>query len=393
MKMMRIVVLGAGAMGAFIAKELVRRAPAAEIVIIDAEAARAERLAAEVSVRASAHGCDACATDQLAALLKGSAVVVNAAQYSINLDVMKACLIARCHYLDLGGMFHTTRKQLMLSREFEAAGLTAVLGMGAAPGLTNVLARAACDELDTVDTIELSFAAVAPAAAEMPVFAPPYSIRTIMQEFSEQSVQFIDGAHAIQPALAGRKQVQFPAPIGPLDCVFTLHSEPATLPGTFANKGVREVTWRLSLPAALENAVRAFAAAGLGGEHPIKTRFGDIVPVDVLAACIEHNVEQHAHLQTETVEYGCARAEVTGIAAGTAATICLESVLEVRGMPPDMAAIITGTPAAVAALMLASDEAKLPGAHGPEAVIPPQAMFTRLRESGFVTTHTRRCTC
>lgn len=386
---MRLVILGAGAMGAFIAREVVRREPQAEIVIVDADAARANTLAASVSANARAHGCDARATAEVAALLRGAAVTVNAAQYDINVDVMRACLAARCHYVDLGGMFHTTRRQLALSGEFAASGLTAVLGMGAAPGLTNVLSRAGCDELDTVERIEISFAAAAPDAPPMPVFAPPYSIRTIMQEFSEESVQFIAGELSPQPALAGRRRVTFPAPVGAVDCVFTLHSEPATLPFAFAHKGVRDVTWRLGLPGPLEDAVRAFAAAGLGGREAIRTSSGEFVPVDVLAACIEHNLARHVQRPPESTEYGCVRAEVTGRVGQAPTTIVLDSVLAVRGAPPDMAGIITGTPAAVAALMLARGEAGLPGAHGPESVIPPALMFEALNESGFVTTMTR----
>lgn len=376
-------------MGAFVAKELLRREPRAEVVIIDADAARAASLAATLSPTAVARACDARATDELAALLRGCAVTANAAQYDINLDVMRACLAARSHYLDLGGMFHTTRRQLMLSAEFAAAGLTAVLGMGAAPGLTNVLSRAACDELDAVERIEVSFAVAAAGAPSLPVFAPPYSMRTIMQEFSEESVQFIDGEYSTQPALAGRRRITFPDPIGTVDCVFTLHSEPATLPQAFAAKGVREVTWRLGLPAALEDTVRAFAAAGLGGQTPIKTSAGEIVPVDFLAECIEQNVARLTLAPTASTEYGCARAEVTGRIGTTPTTVSLESFLEASGAPPDLAAIITGTPAAVAAIMLARGEAALPGVHGPEALMPPALMFARLRESGFVTRATR----
>ena len=376
-------------MGAFVAKELLRREPSADVLIIDADPRRAASLAATLSPTTMARACDARATDDLAALLGGSAVTVNAAQYDINLDVMRACLVARSHYLDLGGMFHTTRRQLALSAEFAAAGLTAVLGMGAAPGLTNVLSRAACDELDTVERIELSFAVSAAGAPSLPAFAPPYSMRTIMQEFSEESVQFIDGEFSTQPALAGRRRISFPEPIGAVDCVFTLHSEPATLPHAFAAKGVREVTWRLGLPAALEDTVRAFAAAGLGGQTPIKTSAGEIVPVDFLAECIEQNLASLTLAPTMSTEYGCARAEVTGQVGATPTTVSLESFLEASGAPPDLAAINTGTPAAVAAIMLARGEAALPGVHGPEAVIPPALMFARLRDGGFVTRMTR----
>ena len=60
---------------------------------------------------------------------------------------MHACLEAGCHYLDLGGLYHVTAKQLELSAQFEQRGLLALLGIGSAPGKTNLLAARAVREL------------------------------------------------------------------------------------------------------------------------------------------------------------------------------------------------------------------------------------------------------
>src|SRR5512132_2065894 len=70
----------------------------------------------------------------LSAAVEGSDVVVNAADYRLNLDVMRSALGAGAHYVDLGGLFHVTRQQLELDAEFGDAGLTAILGLGSAPG-------------------------------------------------------------------------------------------------------------------------------------------------------------------------------------------------------------------------------------------------------------------
>ena len=50
--------------------------------------------------------------------LEGARVVVNAADYRLNLDVMRGALAASAHYVDLGGLFHVTRQQLELDAEF-----------------------------------------------------------------------------------------------------------------------------------------------------------------------------------------------------------------------------------------------------------------------------------
>ena len=84
---------------------------------------------------------------ELAKLLRGCDVVVNCTQYNWNLDVMRAALAARVNYMDLGGLYHMTKKQFALDRDFRRIGRLAIAGMGGAPGITNVMARALADPL------------------------------------------------------------------------------------------------------------------------------------------------------------------------------------------------------------------------------------------------------
>ncbi len=384
---MRIAIVGAGAMGAMVARELLAAAPDTPLALIDANVDRLHALAdALLPVVVTTHRRDANDPTALAAALTGVDLVVNAAQYDVNLPVMRACLHAGCHYLDLGGMFHMTRRQLELDGDFSAAGLTAVLGMGAAPGITNVLAGLGGDELDTVDTIDAAFAASATDAPPSTVFVPPYSIRTIMQEFCEPSVQFIDGALSTEPPRAGRARIEFPAPIGAADCVYTLHSEPATLPTYFRDKGIRRVCWRLGLPAPLENAILAFASAGLDSSVPLVVGASSVAPIDVLAASIERNASTAGRPTEAYTEYGCLHVEVSGQRARQPTRLVFDTLLTARGAPPDMAGIITAAPAAQAALMVARGESRLAGVHGPEAVLDGNMLLDRLRSRGFVTT-------
>lgn len=74
-------------------------------------------------------------------------VVCNCAGHATNLRVMQASADAGCHYVDLGGRFQTTGAQLTLHDRFVAAGVTAVIGMGASPGTSNVLAALAASRV------------------------------------------------------------------------------------------------------------------------------------------------------------------------------------------------------------------------------------------------------
>ena len=313
--------------------------------------------------------------------------MVNSAQYDVNRQVMNAALKARVHYVDLGGMFHETRRQLELHDEFKKAGVTALLGMGAAPGVTNILAAQACVDFEKIESVEASFGASVEDHQDASQFVPPYSLRTIMQEFLEESVQFLNGEHQSQPPMSGARVINFPAPIGELDCIYTLHSEPATLPDYLASKGVRNIMWRLGLPPALTNAIHAFASAGLGASEPIEYHGAEIVPIDFLLASIDANQRNSNAPKSPYTETGCLRVEVNGVTSSkeqqTTVLTCQRSV---TGLVPDMAGVITGVPCAIAALMLADGRATNPGVHAPETVIPPNLMFEELRNRGFTLT-------
>ncbi len=84
-------------------------------------------------------------------------MLVNSAHYPVNLAAMESCLEAGCHYLDLGGLYHVTAKQLELSQRFKQRERLAVLGAGSAPGKTNLMAAQATRELGgSADSISVA---------------------------------------------------------------------------------------------------------------------------------------------------------------------------------------------------------------------------------------------
>src|SRR6185436_15946100 len=124
--------------------------------ILDSDRAAADRVGRRYGGRQwEADTADAANPAALGRKLAGAGVVVNCAPYGLNLAVMEAALRAGCHYLDLGGLFHTTRRQLGLDAAFRRAGRLAVLGIGSAPGIANVLARAGADSLSRVRAIKI----------------------------------------------------------------------------------------------------------------------------------------------------------------------------------------------------------------------------------------------
>ena len=279
---------GAGAMGRIIVRDLAETAARdLDIVVADRDRAAARRLAAGQPRRVTAIEADAASPGSLAHAVRGARVVVNACHHDFNLRVMDAALGAGSHYCDLGGLFHVTRRQLRLDARFRRAGLLAVCGMGSAPGIVNVMARAAADGLDRVNEIHVAVGTRdATPRRGRSLLETSYSIQTVLDEASQPAALFTRGALWFVEPLSRAEPVRFPAPVGLQYPACTLHSELATLPASFKSKGVREVSFKIAFAGDLAEQLRFVHALGLTATDPIAVGRTTLVPRDVLLALL-----------------------------------------------------------------------------------------------------------
>jgi len=203
---------------------------------------------------------DARDPQSLRRALDGASVCVNCVDYRLNVRVMEGALAAGTHYVDLGGLFHVTRTQLELDGRFRSRSLTAIIGMGSAPGKTNLLAKLAIQELDDEPrSLEIWAATRDPAAAEHPL-PITYSAQTLIDELTMPPVVLREGELIEVEPLSGKAMLRLPE-VGEASGVYTLHSELATLPASYPS--LREASFRLSLPDGLVEKLLA-----LGEERP-----------------------------------------------------------------------------------------------------------------------------
>jgi saccharopine dehydrogenase-like NADP-dependent oxidoreductase len=375
---MRVAVVGgAGGMGRVTATDLARSPGVEEVRIVerDAEAARGLVEALGEPVRAVA------ASESFAETLEGLDAVVNAASHRLNVEVMEACLAVGAHYTDLGGLFHWALRQYELDDRFRNAGLAAAISMGSAPGLTNMLAAACCERLETVESIEIADAFVPGREADPDdPYVPPYAASTIIDEFTEPAMVFVDGELREVPAGSGARIYEFPE--GSVECVYTIHSEPATLPRSYADKEIRQVEWRLGLPALDMQRLRSFIAAGLTSTDQVRAGNVDVVPRDALVAVLARQARTVAPPDDpDGVEWF--RVIVTGTRGGEAVTLVAELRVVEGGWEAGGGATATGVPPSVAAQLLCRNERLRDGVGGPEAMIPVEAFFGELARRGL----------
>jgi saccharopine dehydrogenase (NAD+, L-lysine-forming) len=365
----RIAVLGAGAMGSAAAVLLARHAEV-DLLVIDVDAARAARVAERAGAEARALDAD----ERVATALKDVSAVAACLPYRLNLEVMEAALAAGCHYADLGGLYHVTLKQWGLHHRFRDAGLSAVMGIGSAPGITNVLARLGADALDSVTSIDMVNGAV-DLSEGGGAFGVPYSAETILDEFTLPAMVFEDGELREVAAGSGVIDWAFPEPIGTQPAMYTLHSEPATLPRTIP--GVRDVRWRLALPRAVHEGFAFLVEAGLASRDPVMTPSGPVVPRDVLAGVLNRlSAPEGEPADREVIDV-----RIAGAKDGQEAVF--RALARFSPSPEGLSAGAFGTAIPIATTVRWQAEGRVPpGVHPPETAFDARAFVRDLEAEG-----------
>ena len=384
---MHIIVLGgAGAMGRVTVRTLTEYEDVDQITIADYDEERAHDVAATLnSSKILVRQIDVYDSERLSKLVRGANVVLSAVEYVFNQPILRVCIQEKVHYADLGGLFHMTRKLMGMSLEAEAAGISAILGMGGTPGITNILARAAVDKLDRVDSIKVQLGCSDDTPSTAPLVAP-YSIRTILDEFTRPPQVFQNDTWYPQQPLTGQEELIFPLPVGRATAIFSLHSECASFPVSFRDKGIRHVSFKIAFPSDFMKKLKFLVDIGFGSDELISVRGVKVSPREVLARLLEMTPVE----DVEPQDCDVLRVVVAGEAQGQRLEIVNQVVvLPYRRWGIGAGALDTGTPLAIAGHMLANEEITRRGAFGPELCIPVEPFFQELARYDMHVTETR----
>lgn len=290
-------------MGAGTARDLLSELSSgvSAVIAADTNPARLEQLKLSLpDARLHTRFLDVTDRNALSALLNDCDLCVNGVPTfaGFQMAIFQACLDARRAYVDYGGMGIYTVQQKSQHRVWKDAGVTAVIGLGSDPGLSNLLCRAVANQLDIIDRIHLYWAATK-VGPESPVLVPPYSLSTILAEYVNPSRQFLNGRLQDVPALSGTETLELPEPWGRKTFIYSQHSEPLTVPFSegIAEKGIQEFTWKLSLPEREHEAWVGLVKAGFGpSNEPVNVKGLSVSPLDVLQAVIDRNIHRSGHL-------------------------------------------------------------------------------------------------
>ena len=390
---MRILLVGAGGVGTAFARIAARR-PFAELVIADYDVARAQRAAAAkntyVAVQLDAR--DEAAT---AALLQAHRcdVLMNATDPRFVMPLFRAALAAGVHYLDMAmSLSHPDPEQpyaktgvklgdeqFALADRWEQAGKLALAGIGVEPGLSDVFARHAADELfSEIDEIGVRDGANLTVAGYE--FAPTFSIWTTIEECLNPPVIWQkDRGWYTTPPFSEPETFQFPAGIGPVECVNVEHEEVLLIRRWVQAK---RVTFKYGLGAEFIDVLQTLHKLGLDRVDPVSVGEAMVSPRDVVAACLPDPATLGAKMSGLT----CAGTWVTGTGKdGRPREVYLYHVVDNAWSMAEYGsqAVVwqTAVNPVVALELIDSGAWSAAGVLGPEA-LPPQPFLDLLTEYG-----------
>jgi saccharopine dehydrogenase-like NADP-dependent oxidoreductase len=347
---MRILLVGAGGVGGAAVRIAARRDFFEHLVVADYDPARAEAAVAAVQEgvgggrgRFSAAAVDASDEAAVVDLLRStrSDVLLNATDPRFVMPLFRAAFAAGAHYLDMAmslSVPHPSEpyascgvklgdEQFELADAWAAAGRLALVGMGVEPGLSDVFARYAADELfDEID--EIGVRDGANLTVDGYEFAPSFSIWTTIEECLNPPVVYERDRGWYTTAPFSEPEVfEFPEGIGPVECVNVEHEEVLLVPRWVR---ARRVTFKYGLGDDFIGKLKTLRALGLDRTEPLAVRAADgsgtvhVSPRDVVAAALPDPAALGDRMHGKT----CAGTWVTGTKDGARREVYLYHVVD-----------------------------------------------------------------
>ena len=322
--MKKVLIVGAGGQGGPCASILSRDKDVTEIVLGDIDLELANKVRSKIkSDKITTVKLDAGKVEDIKNAARGVDVIINLTLVQFNDNVMQAAVESGAHYVD-SAVDYPLITQLPekgapeIDNKFKEAGLTALIGCGGSPGITNVLARYTCDKLDRVDEIRIRLGGKRLEESEEVVEAwdPGWAPEVALTDYAFPPPVFENGKTQVYPIFSGCEEYVFPDPVGPVLVTYHAHEEAVMLP-RFIGKGIKYCDFKYPI----DPIAGALVKMGFAERKAIDVKGVKVTPIDVLMKLVHHPVdtflgedENAAKLPPEVV--GICVVEIKGAKAG-----------------------------------------------------------------------------
>ncbi len=394
---MKVLLVGVGGVGEAIAAIAKSRQWVEKIVLSDYNLDRAKEVQKKLGddERFPVEFIDASKQENIEMLAKKYNVdlIMNAVDPVFNKQIFDAAYSVGSTYMDMAmtlsepnpeDPFHKPGiklgdYQFEKSKEWEAKGLLALVGIGVEPGMADVFARYAQEHLfDEID--EIGIRDGANIIIDGYEFAPNFSIWTTIEECLNPPIiwEKEKGWFTTEP-FSEHETFEFPEGIGPIDVVNVEHEEVLLVPRWVKAK---RVTFKYGLGDQFIGVLKTLKMLGLDNKEKINVKGVQVAPRDVVAACLP----DPAHLGEKMHGKTCAGTWVKGWKDGQPREVYLYQVADNQECMNTWGcqAVVAQTAfsAVIAMDLLKHSQWKGVGVLGPEA-FDPDPFMDRMAEYGF----------
>ena len=388
--MSKVLVIGAGGVGSVAVNKMAMWSDMfSEITLASRRVSKCDAIAASVKSRtgvtiatAELDANDIEATTRLIEKTDASLVVNLALPYQ-DLNIMEACLIASANYLDTANYepldeakfeYHW---QWAYQEKFEKAGLTALLGSGFDPGVTNVftayIAKHHMDNMQTLDILDCN------GGDHGQPFATNFNPEINIREVTAPARHWQNGAWVETPALSHKQRFDFPQ-VGARNMYLMYHEELESLSKHFPEL-TRARFWMTFGDAYLTH-LNVLENIGMTSIEPILYEGQEIVPLKFLKAVLP----EPSGLGETTKGKTCIGNIVSGIHEGKPKTVYLYNVCDHEDCFAEVGSqavsYTTGVPAMIGASLILDKSWRKPGVWNMEQ-FDPDLFMDRLNLYGL----------
>ena len=374
---MRALVLGgAGAVCKETTRDLAEYSDFDEIIVADYNLPAVTSLVDEIGdPRLKPVMFDANDYDGMLKLFPDFDVVINGLPFQYDYPVNQACVETGVNGLDLS----SDDPQFALHEQALAKEMIFIPGVGATPGITNMMVRRASELLDSLSEVEVFFAAfrcLAPA---------PGLLQTTLWEFNpeegdREEVYFEDGSWHATPPLSGEIAIRFHEHIGIQNVYYVPHDESNTLPHSFP--GLRRAAVRGCFPPHVMALMGSLMRGGFLTNRTVK--FG-VVEIPAIEAVRILLAENPVSKENPIWAYGLV-VQVSGEREGWQVVCTYRSHHPPQESWGGESAYFknVGIPLSIGAQLIASGQATARGVQPPELALPSEPFFEALAQRGIL---------
>lgn len=312
---MRMMLIGAGAVGESIVKVMQWRDPKAEwleyVLVCDYDKGRAEKVVSMLhdDPRFEAEHVDATNTAEMVALVQKHKIdfIMDAAPPFASNKIFDAAFEAGADYGSMGtwsvpmdepvyglGIENSyiepmTKYNFDRHEAWKKKGNMAVICMGIDPGVVNVFAKYAATELlDEITEVHVKDGGnLTIPSADPDDITFGFNVWTVLDEVMNPNVEYDEtrGGFIVEPAFAGQETFDMPQGVGKNTLVKVEHEEVVTMVRYLKQYGLKKASFKISLDQNLITALKVLDKLGLRSLHPVHVNNADVIPRDVVAAC------------------------------------------------------------------------------------------------------------